>query len=246
MARPTPAYFALTGDTLVDGLTNGYYWQLDASKTIDFSLSNGFLGESWNRPDTVANYLTAALATYSYYADVRFNYVGYYTTPVVAASNGSDIDLSVQSSPLLFSSNAVWAMGLFPNSLYNYYFYSGAAGDLFLNVNSAANSLPSYEPGSQGWFLLIHELGHVLGLKHPHDDGGTGRPTFTQLGLENLNIDWATVMSYNDTASLNLISWDPATPMILDVLALQYLYGKNLNTNAGDSISRLGVCLRNH
>ena len=39
--------------------------------------------------------------------------------------------------------------------------------------------------------------------------------------------DWAKIMSYNDDANWNLASLDPATPMPLDVLALQYLYGQN-------------------
>src|SRR5262249_17857738 len=43
------------------------------------------------------------------------------------------------------------------------------------------------------------------------------------------------VMSYQDDAAWNLVSWHPATPMAADVLALQYLYGKNLSTGAGDS-----------
>ena len=105
---------------------------------------------------------------------------------------------------------------------------------MYLNIDSEANSYTSYEPGSQGWFLLLHELGHALGLKHPHDDGGTGRPTFEELNRAGLNDDTTTVMSYFDTTeSLNEVSYDPATPMILDVLALQYLYGKNTSTNSG-------------
>lgn len=32
-------------------------------------------------------------------------------------------------------------------------------------------------------------------------------------------------MSYADDYGWNRVNWDPATPMLLDVLALQYLYG---------------------
>ena len=57
---------------------------------------------------------------------------------------------------------------------------------------------------------------------HTHDDGGTGRPTFQQVGL--LDKDFISIMSYQDDAPWNETSWDPATPMAADILALQYLY----------------------
>ena len=36
-------------------------------------------------------------------------------------------------------------------------------GDIYLNLNSQANYLSSYEIGSAGFFLILHELGHTLG-----------------------------------------------------------------------------------
>ena len=95
--------------------------------------------------------------------------------------------------------------------------------------------MPSYAPGSAGYALLIHELGHVLGLKHPFDSGGTGRPTLEQLGADVLNTDWFSVMAYRDDFNFNFLSFDPATPMAMDVLGLQYIYGANLQTNAGNT-----------
>jgi len=106
---------------------------------------------------------------------------------------------------------------------------------MFLNTRSSGARLPSYEPGSQGFFLLLHELGHALGLKHPHDDGGTGRPTFASIGLKQFDQDFASVMSYKDELGYDLVRYDPATFMVFDVLALQALYGKNNNTNTGDA-----------
>ena len=235
MANPQTRYFALTGDNVIDGMTHGYFWLLDSTKTVDVSISNGFNTEYWNAPSAVAQHLMGVLNTVSIYANISFNYLGYYTTPSVAASYGSEINLSLSQTGGFFQSNNTWAMGFFPNSSYNSSLYTGAPGDIYLNLSSAGASLPSYEPGSQGWFLLMHELLHTLGLKHPHDSGGTGRPTFSQLGVPSLDVDWATVMSYNDDATWNNFSWDPATPMAFDVLALQYLYGKNTSFNTGNN-----------
>ena len=44
---------------------------------------------------------------------------------------------------------------------------SDSAGDVWLNAGLAATRLASFEPGSLGYFTLLHEIGHALGLKHP-------------------------------------------------------------------------------
>ncbi len=237
MATPGYDYFPLTGDKLIDGMTHGYYWVLGPDRTIDFSVSNGIKGEYWSKINLINDYVKAAVNSFEVYANIKFNNLGNYATPAAANTAGSEINVTLSGDKVLFPSSNIWAMGFFnPNTST---IYAGQVGDVYLNINSQANYLPSYQPGTAGWALLIHELGHTLGLKHPHDDGGTGRPTFSQQGAQALNADWATIMSYNDSYSWNLLQFDPATPMILDVLALQYLYGKNLSTNAGNTLYNL-------
>ncbi len=244
MAEGQYNYF-LTYDTLIDGMTSGYSWDFqNNSHNLTMSVSDGFNGEYWFDPYSVYLHFHTALNTFSEFADITFNaaqygqpywafYYPYYLNPSDAYNYGSDINLSIDS---YFPDNATWAVGFYPKP-YDYIvfdYYPGEAGDIFLNSLSDANYLSSYEPGSAGWFLLLHEIGHTLGLKHPHDDAGTDRPTFTDLGIDFLDIDLATVMSYNDQNSTDLLQYDPAKPMILDVIALQHLYGRNFNTNSGD------------
>jgi len=240
----TVQYFGMTGDDAVDGLTNGYRWLLDGQNTLSYSLSGGFNGEYFLNPDLMLAYFGSAITSFTDFADIGFQNVGQYANPLAAYRAGSDINLSIDGAGALFSSSGAWALGFFPAYQYLDDPYPGAAGDVFINTQSDANRLPSYAPGSQGYFLLLHEIGHSLGLKHPHDDGGTGRPTFDELGIGRLDQDYVSVMSYNDDAAWNLVQWDPATPMVFDVIALQYMYGKNLATNAGDSffqIDRTGM-----
>lgn len=240
IATPSSVRQGLTGDLLIDAATTGFRWELDGSRTLDWSISGGFDGEYWTDPASVQSQIEAVLDVFSYYADLKFNFVGVYSTPTSAATAGSELNLSLSTTGEIFSSNNVWGMGIFPNGGYNTLYYAGAPGDFYLNIDSLANTLETYDPGSAGWFLLLHELGHTLGLKHTHDNGGQpGRPTLTDLGLGDFDIDWFSIMSYGDDFNWNLRNFDPATPMILDVLALQYLYGKNLTTNAGDSTYQL-------
>lgn len=69
-----------------------------------------------------------------------------------------------------------------------------------------------YQPGSGGFQVLLHEIGHAMGLKHPHD-GATRLPG----ALDNTN---NTVMSYNWRGA------DKADYQALDRAALQSLYGR--------------------
>jgi hypothetical protein len=237
--NPTPSTYGLTGDELMDAMTTGYKWALDGSRVIDFSISKGFAGEYWIDPVEVATNLKAALGTFSQLANVKFNDLGEFADPAQAARAGSEINMSVDGKWTFFSSATQWARAFFPAPVHTQSPYTGAAGDVYLNIKSEANTLPSYDPGSAGWFLILHELGHSMGLKHPHDDGGTGRPTLKEIGFGALDVDLATIMSYNDEAFANLVQWDPATPMVLDALALQYLYGPNLSTFAGNTVHTL-------
>lgn len=236
MATPLSIPFPLTGDNVIDASTNGYYWRLGTDRTIRWSLSNGWNGEYWINPSAAAQQLEVLFKTVSYYANVNFLYAGYLSSPS-AAANVSDINLTFDglNTTRHFSSASSWAFGEFADATLNATWYDGAPGDIYVNLNSLASHLPTYAPGTQGYFLFLHEVMHTLGLKHPHDSGGTGRPTYGGLGWSGLDDDWFTVMSYNDDASWNYFGWDPATPMLIDVLALQYLYGKNMSTNAGDS-----------
>ena len=231
MATPSSNPLPLSGDILVDVSATGYLWQTGPRHTINWSISDGFSGEFWFAPSTVQSSVNQALSSFSDYANLNFQYVGYYSDPGSAAQSGSDVNVSLTS----LGTNNPWAFAFFP-TIFSETIYSGQAGDVFLNVDSPANFLPSYAPGSQGYFLLLHELGHALGLKHTFDDGGVGRPTLDQVGLGDFDFDWFSIMSYSDDFDFNLILFDPATPMALDVIGLQALYGKNLGTNAGNDV----------
>ncbi|KIN75682.1 DUF4214 domain-containing protein [Sulfitobacter mediterraneus] len=227
MAFLTSLTFGLTGDSVVDAATQGGAWNLSQTNVINWSLADGYFGEFWISPADAITQIDLALNFVEAYANIDFVYTGYFDNPDTAWASGSDITFSLDGTGLITGDS--WAVGHFPNSP-----NAVAAGDIFLNINSEGNFLPSYEAGSQGFFLILHETFHALGLKHTHDDGGSGRPTLSDLGLADINQDWFSVMSYNDELT-NDFSFDPATPMLLDVFGLQYLYGANLTIDAGDT-----------
>lgn len=90
--------------------------------------------------------------------------------------------------------------------------FDNIGGDIFLNSVFYANDASSLAPGQRGFSILIHEIGHALGFKHPFE----GTPTITP---SHDNGDY-TVMSYNRSSpSINL---GP-----IDIEASQFYYGLN-------------------
>ncbi len=83
--------------------------------------------------------------------------------------------------------------------------------------------------------VVAHEIGHGLGLSHGFD-GQVNLPA-------NYQIKLLTVMSYDDvgsltygfTASGGALQLDNSHLKILDILAIQHLYGANTKTNAGNN-----------
>ncbi len=110
------------------------------------------------------------------------------------------------------------------------------------------------QPGGLAFSTLIHEIGHGLGLAHPHDNGGIDPDDSSEIlqgvvsdfgsyGTFGFNQGAFTIMSYNRGAPALPFSANDvvtfgseATPGPLDIALLQLKYGVNTSTNAGDDV----------
>jgi serralysin len=108
---------------------------------------------------------------------------------------------------------------------------SPESGDVWLDNG---DRLTSFEDGfaesTFGFYTLLHETGHALGLKHPFEGPAAISPEYDSIDF--------TVMSYSEYAGAQRAGADfyPTTPMWFDLWAMQYIYGPNLSFRAGDDV----------
>jgi serralysin len=92
--------------------------------------------------------------------------------------------------------------------------------------------------GGYAFATVLHEIGHALGLKHPHD---------ARNGFEALPVEWDSIefsiMSYRSHVGASVNGgyrnepWGFAqSPMIYDIATLQHMYGANFATRSGNTV----------
>ena len=152
------------------------------------------------------------LGLYSQVANITFNEVSYNHVDPAAMMFGGNVNMpGAAAVTYLYGSTHLYYADVFVDDNYNH---------------PAA--------GNYDYLALIHEIGHALGLKHPGNynagGGGADGPYLSSYGLADTR--QYTVMSYNGHASYGSV--EPLTPQLLDVAAVQYLYGANTGFHSGN------------
>jgi len=210
--RAVVAEAAPTGDIRIDALLSPYQWS-EGVITYSFYSDQVFGGQYYGTEtgvhevgESVKRHARAILAWYE--TALGLSFVEVTETPT-----------TIGQIRFMFSDASAYAYAYYPTSSAMFHL----SGDIHLN--SAYDRLGDtngfqHGAGEHGYAILIHEIGHALGLKHSFSGS-------IVLPAEDDN-STHTVMSYT------FVGRSPATPMPYDILALQYLYGARASRMSAD------------
>jgi len=163
---------------------------------------------------TLSTQIKDALAQWSNVADLKFTQV------TENADTGTVGELRFGRTEM--SDAAGWAY--FPGT-------TPYAGDVWINNDYASTD---FARGTDGYHTLLHEIGHALGLKHPHEVMGSHAAVLAG-AYDN---EQYTLMSYEYHYGVTAYA---STPMLYDIAAIQYIYGANTDYNSGNTVYTFSV-----
>ncbi|TVZ66727.1 M10 family metallopeptidase [Rhizobium mongolense] len=225
---------SLTGDQRIDGLISGYAW--DGTITYAFptsSTSYSYNGEKdYSFSSISSQQKSSALflmeQSYGNTANDGFSVEGFTNANfAIGHEDTASLRFAQSSHPSLPTAGAYY-----PST-------DSWGGDVWFGTEYAGTEsdyrLP--ELGNYAGHTLAHELGHALGLKHGHEPDIN--PTIVPSAYDSIEYTIMTYRTYigDDTSGYNYEqNGAPQTFMMLDIAALQEMYGADYTTNSGNTV----------
>ncbi len=212
-----------TGSTKIDALLYGTKWAV-TNLTFSFPTSKSHYGygpeknNNFQTFNSQQKWATSKILTQQFEAvsGLEFNKV------TETGSNHADLRFAMSDTP---------------STAYAYYPHtSQVGGDSWYNNSGKQYDNP--KPGNYDFQTILHEIGHAVGLKHGHEKD-FGNPKLPK----NLDSNEFSVMTYRSFVGEKLNKdigpekWGyPQSLMMLDIAALQHMYGADYGHRSGDTV----------
>ena len=240
----TTTVFA-SGDDRIDGILTDERWN---ESEIEFSFpTSGWIYDYFTETDLPANLVAATSAQQNAVFFALDANIGGVASAGFAVEGLTSLTLTYDSSPdtSILSREAIRIANTTSNSVFtaqvtdfpgnDITFDQDDNGDVWFGTYNN-NTFRSPVAGNYAWLTHIHELGHALGLSHGHD---TWEIDNLPYAYDSMEYSVMTYRSYvgGPTNGYTNETWGYAqTWMMLDIAALQYMYGANFTRNSGDTV----------
>jgi serralysin len=220
-----------TGNIFIDTLAGISWLDAGGDRNITYYFDQASTAHVWT-PFEIATW-QSALQQWANVANI--------TTQRLSSSAGADLYEEWTTSSFMQANHSDSTLPAYQNLPNGSPPVTGDFNTLYAFSYWSPNDL---SPGGIGYRLFVHEIGHGLGLVHPHGSEVLPgpRPVFpgvtgvSDLGTLGYNQEIYSIMSYNYGTASNSGSntyGHAVTPMAFDIAAIQSLYGPNTNYHAG-------------